>query len=89
MLDAQIWACKIKKKNMLQFEYKNLPKELQNKALLHRARAEGLIISVGKNGNGRHVWRISDNIKCKEDENGNENIEEKKIDRNNISNVTD
>ena len=89
MLDAQIWVCKIKKKNMLQFEYKNLPKELQDRSLLHRARAEGLIISIGKNGNGRHVWRISDNIKCKEDESGNENIEEKKIDRNNISSVTD
>lgn len=85
MLDAQIWVCKIKKKNILQFEYKDLPDELKDKALLHRAKGEGFIISIGKNGNGRHLWRISDNIKCRDD-NGKKKIEdEEKIDRNNIS----
>lgn len=85
MLDAQIWLCKIKKKNMSQFEYKDLPKELQDRAFLHRARGEGLIISIGKNGNGRNLWRISDNIKCKK-ENGQKKIENyEKIDRNNVS----
>lgn len=64
MLDAQIWLCKLKKKNILQFEYKDLPEELKNRALLHRARGEGLIVGIGKNGNGRRLWRISDNIKC-------------------------
>lgn len=70
---------------MLQFEYKDLPEELKNKALLHRARGEGLIVGIGKNGNGRRLWRISGNIKCK-DENGKKKIEnDEKIDGNNIS----
>lgn len=62
LLDAQIWACKLKKRNILQFEYKDLPGELKDKAILHRARGEGLITSLGKNGKGRHLWRISDNV---------------------------
>lgn len=65
MVDAQIWVCKLKHKNVLQFEYKDLPEDLKRKALLHRAKEEGFIISIGKNGNGRRLWRISDNIKCK------------------------
>lgn len=77
MLDAQLWVCKLKHINILQFEYKDLPGELKDKALplLHRARGEGLIISIGKNVNGRHIWRISDKIKCKE-ENGKKKIED-------------
>lgn len=77
MLDALSWVCKLKHRNMLQFEYKDLPGELKDRALalLHRARGEGLIISIGKNGNGRHIWRISDKIKCKE-ENGKKKIED-------------
>ena len=64
MIDAQIWICKLKKMGIMQFEYKDLKGELKNKAILHRARGERLIISIGKNENGRHLWRISDNIKC-------------------------
>jgi hypothetical protein len=70
-VDAQIWVCKLKRKNVLQFEYKDLPEELKNKALLYRAKEEGLIIGIGKNGNGRRLWRISDNIKCKYDNDKN------------------
>lgn len=69
MLDAQIWVCKLRHKNILQFAYKDLPEELKNKAILHRARGEGLIIGIGRNDDGRRLWRIADNIKCKE-ENG-------------------
>ena len=64
MIDAQIWICKLKKRCILQFEYKDLPGELKNKAILHRARGEGFIISIGKNENGRRLWRVTDNIKC-------------------------
>lgn len=74
LLDAQIWICKLKHKKILQFEYKNLPGDLKNKAILHRARGEGMIVSIGKNGHGRHLWRISDNIKCNGD-NDKKNIE--------------
>lgn len=64
-IDAMIWACQIKKRGIVQFEYKDLPEELKDKALLYRAKGEGLITSLGKNGSGRHLWRISDNIKCR------------------------
>ena len=64
MVDAQIWICKLKKIGISQFEYKDLPGELKNKAILHRARGEGFIIGIGKNENGRRLWRITDNIKC-------------------------
>ena len=74
MVDAQIWVCKLKKRGILQFEYKDLPDELKNKAILHRARGERLIVSIGKNGNGRRLWRITDGVKCN-DEN------KKKIDK--------
>lgn len=68
MIDAQIWACKLKKRGISQFEYKDLPDELKNKAILQRARGEGFIISIGKNGDGRRLWRIADNIKCEYDQ---------------------
>ena len=67
MADAQIWVCMLKKRGILQFEYKDLPDELKNKAILHRARGERLIISIGKNGNGRRLWRITDSIKCNDE----------------------
>lgn len=74
MLDAQIWVCRLKRKNVLQFEYKDLPEEFKNKAILHRAKEEGFIIGIGKNGNGRRLWRISDNIKCKGENDKNESF---------------
>lgn len=76
MLDAQMWICNLKKKNILQFEYKDLPEELKIKPLLQRARGEGFIVNIGKNENGRRLWRIADNIKCKE-ENDKNKIERK------------
>ena len=63
-LDAKIWICKLKHKNILQFEYKDLPDELKSKAILHKARGEGLIIRIGNNEDGMRIWRIADNIKC-------------------------
>ncbi len=61
-IDAKEWAYKLKQKNILQFEYKDLPKEFKDIATLHRAKHEGFITSLGKNGNGINVWRINDNI---------------------------
>lgn len=66
-VDARIWACKLKKKGMIQFEYKELPNELKNLRLLLRAKEEGVIFRVKKNGNGINIWRIADNIECYED----------------------
>lgn len=67
-VDALIWACKLKKKGMIQFEYKDLPEELRNLRLVRRAKEEGYLFKVKKNGNMRNVWRVADNIECDEDE---------------------
>lgn len=66
MVDALIWACKLKKKGIMQFDYKGLPNELRDLKLIIRAKAEGLIFKVKKNGDGRNIWRIADNIECYE-----------------------
>ncbi len=66
-LDAQKWACMLKQANILQFEYKDLPKEFKDKAILFKAKQEKFIMSLGKNGNGVHLWRIANNLKCREE----------------------
>ncbi len=66
-IDALIWACKLKKKGIIQFEYKELPNELKNLRLVRRAKEEGVIFKVKKNGNRVNIWRIADNIECDED----------------------
>jgi hypothetical protein len=67
-IDAQKWVYELKLKNIIQFEYKELPKEFKDMGILHRAKQEGFIISLGRNGNGINVWRINDNIKCKKED---------------------
>lgn len=62
-IDALIWARKLKKKGIIQFEYKDLPEEFRKLKLVRRSKEEGLLFRVRKNG-FRNVWRISDNIKC-------------------------
>lgn len=66
-IDALIWARKLKKKGMIQFEYKDLPEELTSLRFIRRAKEEGFIFKVKKNENGRNIWRIADNIECGKD----------------------
>lgn len=64
VIDTQIWICKLKHKNMVQFEYKDLPKDLKNRAIFFRAIEEGFIVSIERIGNGRNLWKISNKVKC-------------------------
>lgn len=66
-IDAQIWVCKLRHKNIVQFKYKDLPKDLKNRAIFFRAKEEGFIVSIKRIGNGRNLWKISDRVKCRMD----------------------
>ena len=62
ILDIQEWIEKIKEKDIREFELRQLPKELQRKSFIGKAKEEGLIKSIRK-VNGRHIWRIVDGTK--------------------------
>lgn len=57
IFDIQEWIEKLKENNIREFELRKLPKELQRKAFITKAKEEGLIKSIRK-VNGRHIWRI-------------------------------
>lgn len=60
------WVCTLKKINIMQFEYKDLPDSLRDLRFLRRSKEENFILRVKKNEDGRSVWRIADNIKCEQ-----------------------
>lgn len=64
VFDIQEWIEKLREKNIREFEYRTLPKELQQRTFIHKAKEEGFIRSV-KNENGRNTWRIVDGIRSK------------------------
>lgn len=64
VFDIQEWIEKLREKNIMEFEYRTLPKELQRRAFIHRAKEEGFIRSI-KNVNGRNTWIITDGIRPK------------------------
>lgn len=59
-IDTQLWICKLKKRNINEFEYRELPAILKDKGFLRRAKEEGLIESIRLSNDGRNLWRIND-----------------------------
>lgn len=60
-LDIQEWIGKLREKNIREFEHRTLPKELQKREFIIKAKEEGFIRSI-KNINGRNTWRIVDGV---------------------------
>jgi hypothetical protein len=64
-IDALKWVSKLRKNQMTQFEFKDLPIDLKIIGLLRRAGQEQYIVKVSKNVKGKIVWRLADNIKVR------------------------
>lgn len=56
--DVAKWLYELKKKNIEQFKYKDLPQELQIKRMILKAKPSGLISKVGKEEKAA-IWRIT------------------------------
>lgn len=61
VLDVLKWLKKLKENNITEFEHGKLPKNLQKRKFLMRAKNEGLIRSI-RVENGRNIWQITDNV---------------------------
>lgn len=59
LFDLQEWIYKLRQNNITQFEHNKLPKELQRRTFIQKARDRGLLRSV-RITNGRNVWMITD-----------------------------
>lgn len=59
LFDLQEWIYKLRQNNITQFEHSKLPKELQRRTFIQKARGRGLLRSV-RITNGRNVWMITD-----------------------------
>lgn len=78
LIDIQEWIEKLKANKIIEFEYGKLPKELQRRTFIQKAKDVGLIRSIGAT-NGRKKWRIVDGIKLKIKNGIISKIEEKSI----------
>ena len=57
--DISLWLFELKQKNINEFKYKDLPKELQIKKMLLKARISGLITKINKSNKCVITWRIT------------------------------
>ena len=62
LFDIIDWIGKLKDNKIVKFEHRKLPKELQKKTFIRKAKHAGLIERVG-NIDGKNIWRIADSIK--------------------------
>ena len=62
LFDIIDWIEKLKDNKIVKFEYRKLPKELQKKTFIRKAKYAGLIKRVGSI-DGKNIWRIVDSTK--------------------------
>lgn len=59
LFDLQKWIYELRQNHITRFEHNKLPKELQRRTFIQKARGRGLLRSVGI-VNGRNIWMITD-----------------------------
>lgn len=64
LFDVQEWIDELKKRKILEFEYRELPEDLQTRSFIHKAKEVGLLRSIEKE-NGRNKWRITEGVRPK------------------------
>lgn len=64
LFDIHDWIEELKKRKIKEFQYKDLPEDLQKRTFLQKAAGTGMIIDIG-NKNGRNIWRITERARPK------------------------
>lgn len=52
------WICELKKRNIREFQYRDLPEDLKIKGMIIKGSTEGDLKRIEKNKKGITLWRL-------------------------------